>query len=68
MNRRLARRVITYAQGAGSVLDIAPTMRGARTLAKKSPNARIYADFQQVGKALCHGMDTVDREISPRGP
>ena len=68
MNRRLAKRVVSYAQGAGSVLDIAPTKKTVRIVSKKSPNARIHADFQLVGKALYHGMDTVKREISPRGP
>ena len=68
MNRRLANRAIHYTQGVGSVLDIAPTTRSERVIATKSFNDRIHADFQRVGIALSHGMNTLNKERSLRGP
>ena len=66
MNQKL-RVLVTYSRRVGSVLDIAPTSNCARLVPRESFNERLHADFQRVGGALRHGIDTFKKETSRDG-
>ena len=68
MDRQLARRLISYARGAGSILDIAPTSTCDRLVHGESFNERLRTSFQRVGGALRHGADALKDEISRNEP
>ena len=66
MNQRL-KILISYARGAGSILDIAPASGYARLVPRASFNERLRADFHRVGGALHQGVIAVKKEVSLDG-
>ena len=66
MNRKL-RVPISCSQGAGSILDIAPSSNWGRFVPQESFNERLQADFLRVGGALRYGIDTFKEETSSDG-
>ena len=62
MKGRRANVFVSYAKGAGSVLDIASTSACRRLVPRESFSERLEADFRRVGDSLRHGLDSVSNE------
>ena len=64
MKKRM-RAVVSYTQGAGSVLDLVPRVNCARLVPRETFNDRLEADFRRVGGTLRKAVDTFREETSP---
>ena len=64
---RKMRVFLSYTRGVGSILELAPSPSYQHLVPRAPFNERLQADFQRVGDALRHGIDTWNEETTRDG-